>query len=222
MRPTAVLFDLDGVLADVDYGAATSFFAPLLPLSLPELGRYWQGWLAERADALPGAAIWSHFWDDLANQFALRPEARRELHAFDYRTLYRAYPDALPALDWARRRGLRKGVLSNTPLADLRDLLGSLGLSDLVDRALFPRQTGVAKPAAAAYRRALDALEVSSEECLFFDDEPENVNGARLFGMRAFLVDRRRDTFGPPAPDTIRALDAVPGIICALEGTSLA
>jgi hypothetical protein len=59
------------------------------------------------------------------------------LHDFDHRGIYRAFPDALPALRWSKERGLRTGVLSNTPLVDLRDLLRVLGLSDLIDCVSF-------------------------------------------------------------------------------------
>ena len=144
MKVSAVLFDLDGVLADVDYHAAAEFFGQLLPISLPELGRVWQRWLDDHAGRLGDSNIWSCFWNDLAEKFALGSPARQALLAFDYRSLYRAYPDALPALSWAKHHGLRVGVLSNTPLVDLRELLAALGLARLVDCALFPQRTGVA------------------------------------------------------------------------------
>jgi putative hydrolase of the HAD superfamily len=50
---------------------------------------------------------------------------------------------------------------------------------------------GAAKPAPRAYEIALDGLRVEPEQCLFFDDETECVEGARKLGLRAYLVDRQ-------------------------------
>jgi putative hydrolase of the HAD superfamily len=217
LKARAALFDLDGVLADVDYAAAAAFFEQLLPMSLSELGRRLQRWTEEYADRLEHLSIWSSFWDELADELGLAPPARQALHDFDYRGIYRAYPDSLPALLCAKERGLRTGVLSNTPLVDLRDLLSVLGLSDLIDCVVFPQGNGVAKPAPAAYLRALALLEVEAEDCLFFDDEPANVQGAATLGLLAFRVDRRRSLAEALLPNEIRSLDEVPRLLVSMR-----
>jgi putative hydrolase of the HAD superfamily len=193
VTPTGVIFDLDGVLADLDVAAAAAFFGRLLPISLRALGGHWERWLAAQNGDLRDPSLWRRYWNDLADSYDLGPDARATLFAFDYRTLYRPQPDARAALLAARRAGLRTAVLSNTPLADLRELLQALALADLIDAELFPQSTGTAKPAPAAYNGALAALGVAAPDCLFFDDEPANVAGARALGLRAFHVDRGRN-----------------------------
>jgi HAD superfamily hydrolase (TIGR01509 family) len=212
LNARAALFDLDGVLADVDYVAAAAFFEQLLPMSLSELGRRLQRWPEEHADSLEHLSIWSSFWDELADELGLAAQTRRALHDFDYRSVYRTFPDSRPALRWSKERGLRTGVLSNTPLVDLRDLLRVLGLSDLIDCVVFPQGSGVAKPAPAAYLRALALLQVEAKECLFFDDEPANVQGAATLGLLAFRVDRRRGLADVLLPNELRSLDELPNL----------
>jgi methionine salvage enolase-phosphatase E1 len=45
------------------------------------------------------------------------------------------------------------------------------------------------KPDAAIYEDMIEGLEIAPEEGLFFDDRPENVEGARAVGLRAELFD---------------------------------
>jgi putative hydrolase of the HAD superfamily len=91
-----------------------------------------------------------------------------------------------------------------------------LGLADLIDAALFPQSTGSAKPARVAYEGALAALGVAAPDCLFFDDEPANVAGARDLGIRAFLVDRRVDTHAL-SNGVVRGLDCVATLLPGTE-----
>ena len=50
---------------------------------------------------------------------------------------------------------------------------------------------GFSKPRPEAYLAMARALGVAPEACLFVDDRPECVEGARQVGMRAWLLDRR-------------------------------
>src|SRR3954452_10813417 len=115
----AVLFDRDGVLADLDLEAAQAFFRPLLPLSLDALARRWiqQGMrIGFPRDLAAERAFWQRFWHELSEDLGLAPAVRDRLQQFDYTTLIRPFPDARPALLAARRHGLRIGVLSNFSL----------------------------------------------------------------------------------------------------------
>jgi HAD superfamily hydrolase (TIGR01509 family) len=193
MAIKAVIFDLDGVLARADYQTAAEFFGRLLPISLPQLIARWERWLQKGgAQPVEGTSLWTRFWDHVSDELELAPDIRRQLHGFSYLQIYQALPDARPALLEARRLGLRTGVLSNTPLVDLGELLQAVGLSDLIDTICIPQGRGVAKPEPAAYLNVVQALGVTPEQCLFFDDEASNVAGAVKVGIRSYLVDRKR------------------------------
>jgi putative hydrolase of the HAD superfamily len=90
--------------------------------------------------------------------------------------------DMRSAVLMAREHGLRTGVISNTwgrgtfhPADDLVDVVV---LSELV---------GVRKPDPEIYLEAAERLGVSSEACVFVDDVPLNVEGARAVGMTGVL-----------------------------------
>ncbi|WP_257459600.1 HAD family hydrolase [Archangium lipolyticum] len=209
----AIIFDHDGVLADLNYRKAAAFFSQLLPLSLGGIVQEWNRWVQESQKHLrPGALRWDDFWDDLSVRLKLSPEVLRELKSFRYLDLFQAFPDARPALLEARHRGLRVAVLSNTPLVDLQEPLTHMGLDDLVDVICNPQATGATKPAPEAYQRVLEMLGLEASRCLFLDDEKANVSGAELLGMRAWHVERQR-----PAHDlernVVRDLSALPDIL---------
>lgn len=100
------------------------------------------------------------------------------LARFDPRAVLVPYSDARGALERARARHLRIGVLSNFTLLDLRGSLAALGLADLVDAAFSASMIVVAKPAPAAYRAIAAALDADPASCLFIDNRPEHVDGA--------------------------------------------
>lgn len=196
MRPIeALVFDRDGVLTDFDFAPAVAYLHPLIPLGMEELAARWEAWGATQGfpRSLAEEATFFHgYWNAIADEVGASPAVRARLLAFDYTTCMRAYPDARPALAWARAQGCRIGVLSNFSLASLEPSLVAAGLGDLVDVACAATVIGAAKPQPAAYLAVCRLLKVAPEAALFFDDEVACVEGARQVGMRAWLVTRTR------------------------------
>ena len=110
------------------------------------------------------------------------------------------YPDALPAIDALRSRGLRVAAVGNTPRSTEpllgRDLevLGSM------------ESWGVAKPEPAFFDRIASSLEVPAEEIAYVGDRVDNdVEPALAAGMVAVHV--RRGPWGilhDPPPDAVQ------------------
>jgi putative hydrolase of the HAD superfamily len=110
----------------------------------------------------------------------------------------RLHDDALPVLEALRRRGLRTGILSNTPWGSpaslWREELARHGLRDAVDAEAFCEDVGWRKPDARAFRFILRRLRVEPGESLFIGDDPEwDIAGPRAIGMKATLIDRIGD-----------------------------
>jgi putative hydrolase of the HAD superfamily len=189
----AAIFDRDGVLIDLDLPRATAHFASLLPISVLELGQRWARW-GEQV-GFPQTLDEEHiffqsFWDHLSDELNLSNPVRARLHEINYTDYLMPYPDAHPALTYARSQGLKIGVLSNFGLASLQHSLDVVGLGSLVDVAITASVSRVAKPDPRAYLEIAGDLEVDPSKCLFFDDEANFVEGAFAVGMTAYLVDR--------------------------------
>lgn len=99
-------------------------------------------------------------------------------------------PEFLAAMARARAAGVQLAILSNELDlfygADFRDRLPFLAdFNAIVDAT----HTGILKPDPRAYRACLDALGVAARDCVFVDDQPRNVAGARAVGLAAVQFD---------------------------------
>jgi len=99
-------------------------------------------------------------------------------------------PEALAAIEAARRAGCRLAILSNELDlfygADFRRRLPFMAAFDVVVDATH---TGILKPDARAYRQCLDELGLPAEACVFVDDQLRNIAGAERVGLRCVHFD---------------------------------
>ena len=124
---------------------------------------------------------------------------------------FSAYPDAAPALDELRERGLRLVVASNWDCS-LPRVLEDAGLAGLVDGVAASAAVGAAKPAAALFRAALELAGAGVEEAVHVgDSEEKDLAGARAAGLRAVLL--ARDGSPPPGAPAISSLAELPSLI---------
>lgn len=99
-------------------------------------------------------------------------------------------PEAVALIADARRRGMAVGVLTN----DLRAFHGPewverMTVLSTVDVIVDGSIEKVLKPDPAIYHLLTTRLGVAAADCLFVDDQPGNVAGARAVGMSAVWFD---------------------------------
>jgi len=92
-----------------------------------------------------------------------------------------------------RRRGVKTGIVSNTPwgspAAAWREELARHGLLDKVDAAVFCVDVGWRKPHPAPFHRALEQLSVRGRDAVFIGDDARwDVVGAEAAGVRPILL----------------------------------
>ena len=93
-------------------------------------------------------------------------------------------PGAVEVLDELRRRGYRLGLISVCS-DEVPTLWEHTELASRIDEPVFSCSVGVAKPDPRIYLIAAERLRVEPGECLFVDDQPPFVEGARAAGMDA-------------------------------------
>lgn len=102
-------------------------------------------------------------------------------------------PEALAAIEAAKRAGCKLAILSNELDlfygADFRQRLSFMPAFDVVVDATH---TGILKPDARAYRQCLDELGLPAKACVFVDDQQRNIDGAEGVGMRCVHFDVMR------------------------------
>jgi putative hydrolase of the HAD superfamily len=103
---------------------------------------------------------------------------------------FRAYADALPALEQLTRAGLRLAVVANWDVS-LPDVLARLGLAAPFDAIVTAAAVGAAKPRPEPFRAALARLGAEASRSVHVGDDPEaDLAGARAAGLDAVLLDR--------------------------------
>jgi putative hydrolase of the HAD superfamily len=122
---------------------------------------------------------------------------------------FRSFPDATPALEALRARGLRLVVVSNWDCS-LPEVLARIGLAPLLDGVLASAAVGVRKPSRAIFERALSLAGTGAAEAIHVGDSPlEDVAGARAAGIEPVLLVRD----GGPGPAGVRTLAALTEIL---------
>lgn len=120
-------------------------------------------------------------------------------------------PQALDALSKILAAGLKLGLLSN----ELELFYGKAfsqrlnflsDFSSIVDASF----SDILKPDRRAYQRSLDELGLQAGQCLFIDDQPRNIDGAKRVGMPTVLFDVREPTKSYNEALTKAGLDPAP------------
>lgn len=86
-------------------------------------------------------------------------------------------------------RHTRTALLTNAIVPFVRQIMAEHDLERLFDTILVSAEEGLAKPDTAFYTRMAERLDVPAGECLFTDDNPVNLVGARDAGMQAILFE---------------------------------
>ncbi len=100
------------------------------------------------------------------------------------------FDDVLPALEQLRKRSLIVGLISNIT-QDIKPVLAQLGLINLIDIVVGPKEAGAEKPELKIFAYALAQARVEPAEAVHVGDQCHvDVAGARNAGMQPILLDR--------------------------------
>jgi putative hydrolase of the HAD superfamily len=106
------------------------------------------------------------------------------------------YPHVQLTLLELAKRGVRLGVVSDAPRAQVWQRLCSLGLQHVFDAVIAFDDTLQRKPDPAPFRKVLERLDARPEETLMVGDWAErDVVGGKSLGMKTVFA-RYGDTFG--------------------------
>ena len=179
--PTAVLFDLDGTLADTagDLGGALNRLRAdrgLPPLPLEQLRPYAsagaRGLIGVGLDIHPGHPE----FDTLRANFL----AHYDQCLAETTVLFDGMHELLDALE---ARGLRWGVVTNKPHRFTVPVMQALGLSERSGTTISGDTTAHAKPHPLPLLTAAQALAVEPSTVLYVGDDLRDIQAAQAAGM---------------------------------------
>jgi putative hydrolase of the HAD superfamily len=126
---------------------------------------------------------------------------RRLSELFMVTSNWHVFPDAAPALEALRARGLVVGAISNW-VWQLPELLHALDLVTHFDLIAASSRIGFEKPHPGIFRWALEQARVDAGEAIHVGDHLDaDVEGARSAGIQPVLIDRRDRFAAGDIPD---------------------
>ena len=205
--PQALLFDLGGVLVDIEFDRALRAWAPYSLLSIDELRRTFSFDLQyerhERGEI--GAA---EYFDHLASSLKLTA-SRAEIESgwnsvfvgelSETRRMVETVREALPCYAFTNTNA--------THMAAWSALFPQV--AQAFDRVFASHEIGLRKPERAAFEHICRVIGVEAPSIAFFDDLLENVQAASEAGLKGVLVRSPEDVasalgalgFEPARPD---------------------
>ena len=182
----AVLFDLGGVLLDIDFERALQAWAPhsrLPPAQLRDDFRHHESFHRHETGQLDNDGFFAHLRQALALECDLLV-----VEAGFNRILIGEIEETVQLLEVIRRQ-VPCYAISNTNPAHLSHIARAYpNFLPRFTRVFASHEIGHRKPHAAAFEHVLREIGLPPAEVLLFDDLEANVEGARALGLQAVLV----------------------------------
>ena len=167
----ALLFDLDGTLAQTNSVHHSTWVKVLEPHGYDVTWDFYRDRISGRlapeivTDLLPDLS------DEEAQEMAEKKEAQFREQAGDLEPL----PGLLDLIAKGQERGMSIALVTNAPKENVFVVLDTLGLDDTFEPVILAEEIGVSKPDPAPYQAALEALNVSANEAVAFEDSPSGI-----------------------------------------------
>lgn len=183
-----VVFDYGRVLSHAPTQPERQELAALAGVSEPP---FFQLYSDTRDEYDCGRHDYTQHWQRFAAAagVSISPEQLARIVELETRMWLRVNPDALALAREIKASGVRTAILSNMPDDLLCDMRKSFDWLDEFEVQIWSCEHGVIKPDPAIYRICLDALGCEPQRTLFFDDRPNNVEGARKAGMESHVFE---------------------------------
>ena len=195
----AVLWDMDGVLADTGEVHYQSWMKTLGGAGIPFDRETFRRTFGMNNSGLLEFTLGYPLESDRLNEISERKEAifRQEI-----RGRVRLFPGAKEWLERLRGSGIRQAVASSAPQENIEVLVDELGIRLYFD-ALVSAYHMPGKPDPAVFLEAARQLHTPPQNCLVVEDAIAGVEAARRAGMRCIAVTNTNP------PEALSAADVI-------------
>ena len=175
----ALLFDLDGTLAETDSVHHPTWAELLKPHGYDVDWAFYQ----ERISGRLNPDIVAEFLPDLSEEEGRAMIEAKEADFRERAAALEPLPGLVGFIERGREMGLRLALVTNAPKENVLAVLRSLGLDEVFEPVILADDVGVGKPDPAPYQAALDALGVAAGEALAFEDSPSGIAASVAAGI---------------------------------------
>jgi HAD superfamily hydrolase (TIGR01509 family) len=167
----ALLFDLDGTLAETDSLHLPTWVDALRPYGIEIDEEFYRERISGRSNSKIVEDLLPNVSAEEGRALAEAKEASFRERADELELL----PGLLDFVRGAKDRGLSLALVTNAPGENVEAMLLALELRELFDEVVLSDEVGRVKPDPAPYRGALDRLGVAPEEALAFEDSTSGI-----------------------------------------------
>lgn len=187
-----VIFDIGNVLVNVDWWGYVNSRLETSELSESVTTAVWKsGWWEEMdRGVLPEEEVLKHIIESAPGH---EDEVRLILDNFGGCLHKQDY--AVPWVEELKSKGYRVLYLSNYSDFLIRANRDALEFIEHMDGGVFSHIVHMTKPDLEIYEKIISQYELVGEECLFIDDRPDNIEGARRAGINGIVFTNYEATY---------------------------
>ncbi len=170
----ALLFDLDGTLAETDSLHLPTWVDVLRPYGI-EVD---DGFYRERISGRSNSKIVEELLPDLSAEEGRKLTDTKEASFRERAHELEPLPGLVDFMGEGRRHGLSLALVTNAPWENVEAVLLAIELREFFDEVVLSDEVGNVKPDPAPYRAALERLGVAPAEALAFEDSTSGTASA--------------------------------------------
>jgi HAD superfamily hydrolase (TIGR01509 family) len=175
----ALLFDLDGTLAETDSLHLPTWVDALGPYGVEVDEAFYRDEISGRSTAEIVRELLPELTDEQGRSIGDAKEASFRERAAGLEPL----PGLLDFVQKGKRRGMRMALVTNAPKENVKMILLALKLRDFFDTVVLADEVEAVKPDPAPYRAALEKTGVPAKEALAFEDSISGISSSVAAGI---------------------------------------
>jgi HAD superfamily hydrolase (TIGR01509 family) len=175
----ALLFDLDGTLAETDSLHLPTWVDALEPYGVEVDEEFYRDKISGRSTAEIVRELLPELTDEQGRAIGDAKEASFRERASELEPL----PGLVDFVERGRKRGMRIALVTNAPEENVKMILLALKLRDFFDTVVLADEVEAVKPDPAPYRAALEKTGVPAEEALAFEDSISGISSSVAAGI---------------------------------------
>ena len=175
----ALLFDLDGTLAETDSLHLPTWVDALEPYGVEVDEEFYRDKISGRSTAEIVRELLPELTDEQGRSIGDAKEASFRERASELEPL----PGLVDFVERGRKRGMRIALVTNAPEENVKMILLALKLRDFFDTVVLADEVEAVKPDPAPYRAALEKTGVPAEEALALEDSISGISSSVAAGI---------------------------------------
>ena len=186
---SAILFDLDGTLANTDPIHFAVWQDILSQYSLSIDTAFFQKHISGKTNAQITSDILPQLSQEEAWQLAIDKEVRYRQLA----KILQPMPGLEKILKLTDTASLKRAVVTNAPEENAVHMLENLQLTNVFPLVIMAKDAPPGKPHPAPYRLALERLGVEAQNAIAFEDSPSGITSAVAAGIYTIAIASSHD-----------------------------